>query len=238
MRPHPLLLILLALAGLAPAGAAEGGIRVRPVWWQSPAQPLQLYAEGDDGKPHGVRVLQMCPLESFKADPAKGAVLLRRIEPDPADPKAKPRWTPFATAPVPAGSNDLLMLLLPSADGATCQVRVVPMDESNLRWGGTRLVNFTPDRLVGQVDGKAFAVASGDSAVLPFVASRRTVVDVLIATESQRGRELIFSSKGIFGPAKRTVLFVLRNAAGGHETRAIEEPNPDPKAHEDSEPGR
>lgn len=231
-------LACLSLAAWAAAAEPEAGVRVRPVWWQSPTQAIQLYAEGSDGKPHPVRVLQMCPLESFRADPAKGAVLLRQAEPDPADPKAKPRWIPYAAAPVPAGSSDLLMLLQPSADGASCQARVLPMDDASLRWGGTLLVNFTPAGLVGRVDGKPFAVAAGAATALPFVAAKRSVVDVLIATEGPRGRELVFSSKGIFSPSKRTVLFILRNAAGRHETRAIDEPNPDPKAYEDSEPGR
>lgn len=234
---RPLLLLIGVLAGALPA-AETAGVRIRPVWWQQPAQAPQLYAAGDDGQPRPVRVLAMCPLESIQADPAKGAQLLRRIEPDPADPKSKVRWVPFATAALPPDSRDLLMLLFPSADGAGCQTRLLAMDEDKLRWGGTRLVNFTPDRLVGLVDNKPFAIAAGDSAILPFVAARRAVVDVVIATENPRGRTLIFSSKGIFGPSKRTVLFVLRNGSGGHETRAIEEPNPDPNAHEASESGR
>lgn len=230
-----LLPLVIPLAAPAPLRAAEdeAGIRVRPVWWQAPAQARQLYAEGKDGKPQPVRVLAMCPLESFATTPEKGAVLLRRIEPDPADPRSRERWEPYASAPLPAGSRDLLMLLLPSADGATCQARLLPMDEGALRWGGTRLVNFTSTRLVGQVDGKPFAAGAGESVILPYAATRRSVVDIVLAAETPRGRRIAFSSKGIFTPAKRTVLFILEKASrDGYETRAIEEPNPDPKVHE------
>lgn len=232
-------LILALLAVGLRAAEDDGGIRVRPVWWQGPATAVQLYAEDGDGKPRPVRVLPMCPLESFPATRDKGAVLLRRIEPDPTDPRSRERWEPYASAPIPAGSRDLLMLLLPAAKPGTCLVRMLPMDEDGLRWGGTRLVNFTTKRLVGQVDGKPFAVAAGDSATLPYVASRRSVVDVFLAADDAKGREMIFSSKGIFSPSKRTVLFILQRQGGeGYETRAIDEPNPDPRAGEDSEPGR
>jgi hypothetical protein len=225
------LLPLLGLAALAAGTAtAQSAPKVRPIWWQSPAQPIPLYAEGVGGKPQPIRVLPMCVLESFKADPVKGAVLLRREEPDPADPAGKPRWVPFVTTPVPAGAGEILMVLQAGADGKTGQARVVPMDAESLPWGGTRLINFTPDRLIGLVDGKRFAVEPGDSAVLPFVAAKRSVVDVLIGRESRGEQALVFSSKGIFTPAKRTLLFVLRTPSGSHETRAIEEPNPDPTA--------
>ncbi len=223
--------LLLGLALLAAGNAAaQSAPKVRPIWWQSPAQPIPLFAEGVGGKPQPIRVLPMCVLESFKADPVKGAVLLRREEPDPADPAGKPRWVPFVTAPVPSGAGEVLMVLQPAADGKTGLAKVVPMDAEGLPWGGTRLVNFTPDRLIGLVDGKRFAVEPGDSAVLPFVASKRSVVDVLIGRESRGEQALVFSSKGIFTPAKRTILFVLRTPSGSHETRSIEEPNPDPTA--------
>jgi hypothetical protein len=231
MRPTPFL-ALLALAAGMPSALAQSAAKVRPVWWSSPPSPIQLHVD-DGGKPRPIRVLPMCVLESFKADPAKGAVLLRREEPDPADPEGKPRWVPYASAPVPAGSGEALMILLPSADGKTGQARLVPTDAAGLPWGGTRLVNFTPDRLVGLVDGKRFAVEPGDSATLPYVAARRAVVDLLIGCESRGEQALVFSSKGIFTPAKRTILFILRNPQGGHETRAIDEPNPDGSA----EPG-
>jgi len=215
------------------------GIRVRAVWWQTPPQAIQLYVDGKGPKPHPVRILQMCPLESFEASAEKGAVLLRRIEPDPKDPTSKERWEPYVTAPLPGGSRDYLMILLPTPDGKTCLARLLPMDESDLRWGATRMVNFTSARLIGQIDGKSFAVPSGDSAVLPFVAGRRSVVDVILAAESQKGREIVFSSKGIFTPTKRTMLFIVEKpGADGYETRAIDEPNPDPKAYEDSQSGR
>lgn len=234
MRLPLLLALALLAAGNAPAQSAP---KVRPIWWQSPAQPIPLYAEGAGGKPQPIRVLPMCVLESFKADPVKGAVLLRREEPDPADPAGKPRWVPFVTAPVPSGAGEVLMVLQPGADGKTGLAKVVPMDAEGLPWGGTRLVNFTPDRLIGLVDGKRFAVEPGDSAVLPFVASQRSVVDVLIGRESRGEQALIFSSKGIFTPAKRTILFVLRTPSGSHETRSIEEPNPDPTAETGPTPG-
>lgn len=227
MRLLPLLGLAALLAGPV-AAPAQSAPKVRPVWWQAPAQPIQLYAEGAGGKPQPIRVLPMCLLESFKADPVKGAVLLRREEPDPADPAAKPGWVPYVTTPVPSGSGEVLMVLQPAADGKTGQARVIPMDSAGLPWGGTRLVNFTPDRLVGLVDNKRFAVEPGESAVLPFVASKRSVVDVLIGREGRGEQALVFSSKGIFTPDKRTILFILRNASGGHETRAIEEPNPNP----------
>lgn len=248
LRLVALLAILAAdLSAANPAAGAPGsmanpvisGIRVRAVWWQSPPQAIQLYVDGKGPKPQPVRVLPMCPLESFQASAEKGAVLLRRIEPDPKDPTSKERWEPYATAPLPGGSRDYLMILLPNPDGKTCLARLISMDESDLRWGGTRMVNFTSARLVGQVDGKSFAVASGDSTVLPFVAGRRSVVDIILAAESQKGRELVFSSKGIFTPTKRTMLFIVEKpGADGYETRAIDEPNPDPKAYEDSESGR
>lgn len=225
--------------GATAGGAAISGIRVRAVWWQSPPQAIQLYADGKGPKPRPVRVLPMCPLEAFEASAEKGAVLLRRIEPDPADPASKERWEPYATAALPGGSRDYLMILLPNPDGKTCLTRLLPMDESDLRWGGTRMVNFTASRLVGQIDGKAFAVPSGDSAVLPFVAARRSVVDIILAAENQKGREIVFSSKGIFTPTKRTMLFIVEKPGkDGYETRAIDEPNPDPKAYEDSQSGR
>ena len=227
----PLVLTAL-LAGSSAAALAQSAPRVRPVWWQSPAQPVQLHVEDGAGKPRPIRILPMCPLESFKADPTKGAVLLRREEPDPSDPAAKPRWTPYASAPVPSGTREVLMIVQPGGDPKSGQAMVVPMDADALPWGGTRLVNLTPGRLLGMVDGKRFAVEPGDSAVLPFVASKRAVVDVLIGAERQGKQELVFSSKGIFTPAKRTVLFVLRTPAGAHETRAIEEPNPEPTSED------
>lgn len=222
-----------------PSGAAISGIRVRPVWWQSPPQAIQLYVDGKGPKPHPIRVLPMCPLEAFEGSAEKGAVLLRRIEPDPSDPTSKERWEPYVTAALPGGSRDYLMILLPTPDGKTCLTRLLSMDESDLRWGATRMVNFTSSRLFGQINGKAFAVPSGDSVVLPFVAARRSVVDIILAAENQKGRELVFSSKGIFTPAKRTMLFIVEKPEkDGYETRTIDEPNPDPKAYEDSQPGR
>lgn len=228
MRPAARLLALLALVGAAPTASAAP--KVRPVWWQSPAQPTPLFVEGTGGKPQPIRILPMCILESFKADPVKGAVLLRRQEPDPADPAGKPTWVPFVTVPVPSGSEEVLMLVQAAPDGLTGQARLFAMDSAGLPWGGTRLVNFTPDRLVGAVDGRRFAIEPGDSGVLPFVAAKRSVVDVLIGRESRGEQALIFSSKGIFTPAKRTILFIVRAPSGAYETRAIEEPNPDPSA--------
>lgn len=225
----PALALLVAIGGVSPL-EAQSAAKVRPVWWQSPQKAMELHVDDAGSKPRPIRVLQMCLLESFKADPVKGAVLLRREEPDPADPAGKPRWVPFVTAPVPSGADEVLMVLQPAPDGLTGQARMVPMDSARLPWGGTRLVNFTPDRLIGLIDGKRFAVEPGDSAVLPFVATQRSVVDVLIGREGRGEQALVFSSKGIFTPAKRTILFILRNAAGDHETRAIEEPNPDPSA--------
>jgi len=192
MRTAILLSVLGLALGITHAQAQSAAI-IRPVWWQSPATPTQLYIEGASNKPQPIRVLSMCMLESFKADPVKGAVLLRREEADPADPTSKAKWMPFVTVPTPSGSKDLLMLLQPAADGKTGQARLVPMEADRLPWGSTRLVNFTPDTLVGLVDGKRFSVSPSDSAVLPFVASKRAVVDVMIAQESRGEQKLIFS---------------------------------------------
>jgi hypothetical protein len=235
-----ILFLFVILLNVVVRGADDSiGVRIHPVWWQAPAQARQLYAEGKDGKPHPIRVLAMCPLESFVTTPLRGAVLLYRVEPDPADPKSKERWEPYVTAVLPSDSKDILMLLLPSANNTTCRSHLLPMDATALRWGGTRLVNFTSDPLAGQVDGKNFAVARGDSVILPFIATRRAVVDIILAADSKKGRKLVFSSKGIFTPTKRTILFIVEKPeSGGYETRAIEEPNPDPKAYEDSESGR
>lgn len=227
MRP----LILLSILGFAlvttPA-QAQSAATIRPVWWQSPATPTQLFVEGAGGKHQTIRVLSMCVLESFKADPVKGAVLFRREEPDPADPTSKAKWVPFVTVPTPPGSKDLLMLLQPAADGKTGQARLIPMESDRLPWGSTRLVNFTPDTLVGVVDGKRFSVNTNESTVLPFVANKRAVVDVMIARESRGEQKMIFSSKGIFTSDKRTVLFILLTPSGSYETRSIEELNPNP----------
>lgn len=232
------LLLACTLLAAAQGAAEEAAVRIRPVWWQAPAAPTQLYADDEGEKPRALRVLQMCPLESFATKPGKEATLLRRIEPDPADPKSKPRWEAYASAPLPQGSRDLLMLLLPAPGGNSAQARLVPMDEDTLRWGGTRLVNLTPARLVGQVAGSPFAVAPGGSTILPFVAARRSVVEIVLAADTRAGREMVFSSKGIFTPTKRTLLFIINGAEkGSYETRAIEEPNPDPKVQDGSEAG-
>lgn len=233
-----ILLLATALLTRSLDAAEEAPVRIRPVWWQAPAAPIQLHVEDTGDKHRPIRVLQMCPLESFGATMEKGAVLLQRIEPDPADPKSKPRWEPYASAPLPQGSRDLLMLLLPSPGGKSAQARLVPMDEDTLRWGGTRLVNLTAARLVGQVADKPFSVAPGGSTVLPFVATQRSVVEIMLAADTRAGREMVFSSKGIFSPTKRTLLFIVNGAEkGSYETRAIEEPNPDPKVQDASEAG-
>jgi hypothetical protein len=232
----PLLLIILLKASLSGAESSSS-VHVKPVWWQAPAQPKQLYAEGKDGKPSPVRILPMCILDSFEVTNDKEIILLERIEPDPADKAAKATWKPYASAPMPAGSHDLLLLLLPSNDGLSCQTRLMPIEESSLRWGGTCFTNFTRERLVGQIAGKPFAAAPGESITLPFVATRRSVVEVILAADSRTGRKIVFSSKGIFSPTKRTLLFIINGREPEtYETRAIEEPNPDPKAYEESEP--
>ncbi len=225
---HLILLSVLGSALTASLAQAQSAATIRPVWWQSPATPTQLYVEGPSDKPQPIRVLSMCMLESFKADPVKGAVLLRREEADPADPTSKAKWIPYVTVPTPSGSKDLLMLLQPGADGKTGQARLVPLEADRLPWGSTRLVNFTPDTLIGLVDGKRFSVSPSESTVLPFVANKRAVVDMMIARESRGEQKLIFSSKGIFTPDKRTILFILRTPSGSYETRSIEEPNPNP----------
>jgi len=236
MRPVTFL-ALLALAANPAVALAQSAAKVRPVWWSSPTIPIQLHVD-DGGKPRPIRILPMCMLESFKAEATKGAVLLQREEPDPADPAGKPRWVPYVSAPVPSGSDEVLMVLQPALDGRSAQARIIPMDSKGLPWGGTRLVNFTPDRLVGAVDGKRFSVEPGESGILPFVASKRSVVDVLIGRENRGQQALVFSSRGIFTPDKRTILFVLRNAQGAHETRAIEEPNPNPSVETGEATGR
>lgn len=230
--------LAVALIVSALHAAEEASVRIRPVWWQTPSATIQLYVDDTGGKPRPIRVLQMCPVETFGATSENGAMLLRRIEVDPADPKSKPRWEPYASAPIPPGSRDLLMLLLPAAGGKSAQARLVPMEEDTLRWGGTRLVNLTATRLVGQIADKPFSVAPSGSAVLPFVASRRSVVDIVLAADTSTGREIVFSSKGIFTPTKRTLLFIVNGTEKGrYETRAIEEPNPDPNVQDTSETG-
>lgn len=229
-------LLLILLSSALHGAEAAAGIKVKPVWWRAPSQTKQLYVEGKDGKPAPVRILSMCILDSFEATSDKEVILLDRIEPVPGDKTSKVSWKTYASAALPAGSHEWLMLLLPSTDGLSCQTRMMSLDESSLKWGGTRFTNFTNEQLVGQIAGKPFSVTPGESITLPFVATRRSVVEVILAADSKAGRTIVFSSKGIFSPTKRTLLFIINGREPGtYETRAIEQPNPDPKAYEEDE---
>ena len=229
-------LLLILLSSALHGAEAAGGIKVKPVWWRAPSQTKQLYVEGKDGKPAPVRILSMCILDSFEATSDKEVILLDRIEPVLGDKTSKVSWKTYASAALPAGSHEWLMLLLPSTDGLSCQTRMMSLDESSLKWGGTRFTNFTNEQLVGQIAGKPFSVTPGESITLPFVATRRSVVEVILAADSKAGRSIVFSSKGIFSPTKRTLLFIINGREPGtYETRAIEQPNPDPKAYEEDE---
>ena len=229
-------LLLILLSSALHGAEAAGGIKVKPVWWRAPSQTKQLYVEGKDGKPAPVRILSMCILDSFEATSDKEVILLDRIEPVLGDKTSKVSWKTYASAALPAGSHEWLMLLLPSTDGLSCQTRMMSLDESSLKWGGTRFTNFTNEQLVGQIAGKPFSATPGESITLPFVATRRSVVEVILAADSKAGRSIVFSSKGIFSPTKRTLLFIINGREPGtYETRAIEQPNPDPKAYEEDE---
>jgi hypothetical protein len=229
-------LLLILLSSALHGAEAAGGIKVKPVWWRAPSQTKQLYVEGKDGKPAPVRILSMCILDSFEATSDKEVILLDRIEPVLGDKTSKVSWKTYASAALPAGGHEWLMLLLPSTDGLSCQTRMMSLDESSLKWGGTRFTNFTNEQLVGQIAGKPFSVTPGESITLPFVATRRSVVEVILAADSKAGRSIVFSSKGIFSPTKRTLLFIINGREPGtYETRAIEQPNPDPKAYEEDE---
>lgn len=229
-----LFLLSIFLSSTLHGAEAEGGIKIKPVWWRAPSQTKQLYVEGKDGKPVPVRILSMCILDSFEAASDKEVILLDRIEPAPGDKTSKDSWKTYASTAVPAGGHEWLMLLLPSADGLSCQTRMMSLDESSLKWGGTRFTNFTNERLVGQIAGKPFSATPGESITLPFVATHRSVVEVILAADSKVGRTIVFSSKGIFSPTKRTLLFIINGREPGtYETRAIEQPNPDPKAYEE-----
>jgi hypothetical protein len=217
---------LLPLAAFLLAAACPA-VEVLPMWWTDPTAPgPELGFDDGSGKPRPIRILRLCPLETTRGRAGEVWTLLRKVP--PAEPGLPTTWKPYVQTRLPEGSEKLALLLVPSSPP---QALAVEISERAHAWGSARLVNLTGGPVQGWVGKRTFTLQPGGQVASEAAAERRTEEVVMMTPVPGGQPRVLFSSRLILDPSRRSLIFVARLANGSVETRALEDSrNLDPVA--------
>ena len=210
MRP---LLAFLLIAATCPAAD------VLPMWWNDPATPAPELAFDDGaGKPKPIRILKLCPLETTNGRAGEVWTLLQKV---PAtEPGLPPTWKPYVQIRLPESSERVALLLVPSSPP---QALPVEISERSHAWGSVRFVNLTGGPVQGWIGKRTFNLPASGQVASDIVKERRTEEIVMLAPVPGAQPRILFSSRVIIEPTRRSLIFVAKLANGTVETRALEE---------------
>lgn len=163
-------------------------------------------------------------IEFFKTEPPPGAVFDEegnRLGPEP-----------FATAILPSGKREMLLLFVPLAADqrkGELEYRLLPFDDSmdTLPWGSYRFINFTNRNLVAYAGSKTQRLelkSNRASETISPGGSKRNL-QWLIYDSPQTDGKPIFSAQWLHRPNYRSLIFVTesKNQRGAINVKSIDE---------------
>lgn len=178
------------LAALLLFAAASRAAEVVPMWWTDPSPAPELGVASGKEKVRPVRLLKLCPLETFRAAPGSEWELLRKSP--PAEPGQPPSWTSYVRVAIPEGADRLGVLIVP---GAKPQALTFELGDRAHPWGTTRLVNLTPETVEGWIGKRKLRIAPGAHATSEPAKERKTEEIVLAAAaKPTRARPTVWPS--------------------------------------------
>lgn len=207
--------LITFLFSMVAAHSAE----VVPMWWSDPAPPApELGIADGKEKVRPVRLLQLCPLETFRASAGSEWELLRKI---PAtEPGKSATWVSYVKVLIPEGADRLGILVVP---GDRPQAMPFELGEKAHPWGTTRIVNLTAETVEGWIGKRRFKMLPGGETISDPAKERKTEELVLAAARPGAQPRLLLSSRAILEPEKRSLVFLILRSDGSPDTRAIEE---------------
>lgn len=210
-----LLSLILAVSCAARAGES-GAMSVRLMSWAGDLPDIWLRDGGDYVPARAGEFILGRPL-MLRARTGEIRVF-RDVELDGAT-----RKQPLASVPMPAGANDVLVLLAPSAEGGELPLEGKAFDQSLEAHplDTLRVLNLSSHTLGLKVGDDTVSVASGAERLFSFQAAGQANLAVYLAVaEGEAGWKLVQSSL-LATPRGRRVLGIVRD---GRPDMAIEDP--------------
>jgi hypothetical protein len=142
---------------------------------------------------------------------------LTRIVPSP-DGKGEVEQIVAQSDPLPEGVKAVLYLLTPAPQGSPAPWRLIPIfeDESALRKGAVRILNFSPLTIAVRIGGEAaqpIVISPRDHAIVQRV-NEQTDVRIEVAGQSNEGWVPVIGQNYGFSPSERSILLVTPGVIG------------------------
>lgn len=214
-----------------PRRAAPGEITcsLHMTWWDEPpmaeGERLELAIQADKTTtPFMAGQMQIGPAVEYIGTGAVSIVRKVKTQVEEVDKKGKPvtrtveNWVPMATCAVPAGKQEVLILMMLIQGKVSAYALDISQD--SFPFGSFHILNFTKARVGCSLGGKVFFAEPGKQAKSPMVMSQRQVVNFRLAVfEAGGAQRRLYSTPIILDERTRRLYFVTEYPGNEIEQR-------------------